>query len=139
MRSLIKILGTFAICVVMGQGMAATADAATVYTDDKPAVMVESSHPTFSIKLKSNATTGYAWYLRDYNSNLIVPVKQVYTPPEDTKIAGAAGFEIWTFRVKPEGFLVPQQAMIHLVYARSWEVEIQPTDIVFQVTMKSKS
>jgi predicted secreted protein len=34
---------------------------------------------------------------------------------------GAPGYEKWTFRVKPAGFVVPHTTNITLVYARSWE------------------
>ncbi|HLB58345.1 MAG TPA: protease inhibitor I42 family protein, partial [Gammaproteobacteria bacterium] len=50
----------------------------TVYTEDKPAIVLTSTQPEFVIKLKSNATTGYSWFLRKYDPHFVRPVKHVY-------------------------------------------------------------
>jgi len=107
------------------------------YTEDKPNVTVNSHQPTFTVKLKSNPTTGYSWFLRDYNNNLMSPVKHVFQQP-DSKLVGAGGFELWTFRMKPAGFVVPQQTMIRFIYARPWQGADNSTQVVFRVTTTTK-
>jgi inhibitor of cysteine peptidase len=112
----------------------------TPYTDDKPVVTVISSQPVFVVKLKSNPTTGYSWFLREYNSNLLEPLKHSFEASTDKKLMGAPGFELWTFRVKNAGFVVPQQTSIRFIYSRPWEVEdASAKQIVFKVTMEGTS
>ena len=105
------------------------------YTEKNLHIMVSASQPQFEIKLKSNATTGYSWFLRKYNSKLIEPVKHVYQAPQNKGIVGAPGVEVWTFRVKASGFVVPQQTIIRMVYARPWEGAEATEQLNFTVTM----
>ncbi|SRR5579883_101703 len=106
----------------------------TVFNEDKTGVPVTSENPEFTVKLKSNPSTGYSWFLREYDPALIVPVKHHYEPPADRKLMGAPGYEIWTFKVKSEGFHVPQQTVVRLVYARPWEGVDQSKQVVFRVS-----
>lgn len=96
-------------------------DEKSVYTEDKLGIMVTAGHPEFTIKLKSNKTTGYSWFLNSYDARLVQPVKASYEAPTDKKLMGAPGFEVWTFRLKPEAFTVPQQTQIRFVYVRPWD------------------
>ena len=96
--------------------------AADVYSEDKTAFIINANQPEFSIKLKSNPTTGYSWFLRSYDGNLVKPVKHAFIPPTDTKLVGAPGYEVWTFKMKPEAFEVPLQTVMRFVYARPWEM-----------------
>lgn len=116
--------------------LAAKADNAT-YSEDKTNITVTAEQPEFVLKLKSNPTTGYSWFLQEYNSSLITPVKHFFQAP--TKgLMGAPGFDFWTFRVKPQGFAVPQQTTIRMVYARAWESKDSETQIVFKVSTQGK-
>ena len=92
-----------------------------VYTDAKPVVMVSKDKVEFVIKLKSNPTTGYSWFLRDYDSKIVEPVSHVYEAPTDKKLMGAPGYELWTFKIKSAGFVVPQRTTLRFMYARPWE------------------
>jgi inhibitor of cysteine peptidase len=109
-----------------------------VYTQDKLGITVIGTKPQFVIKLKSNPTTGYSWYLRSYDTNLITPVKHEYEPPADKNLVGAGGYEIWTFHVKSTAFIVPQQTMVRFVYDRPWESVDQATQVVFKVSTQAK-
>jgi inhibitor of cysteine peptidase len=127
---------TAVICLSMGFVAYAEPEKNTIpiFTDDTPVAAISSDHPTFTIKLKSNPTTGYAWYLRDFNASLIEPVKHVFEMATDKKLIGASGYELWTFKVKPAGFVVPQQMMIRFVYARPSETADNSTLLIFKVT-----
>ncbi len=105
-----------------------------VVLQDKPAVQVTSAQPQFTLKMRSNPTTGYSWYLRDYDATMIAPVKHVFEAPTNKKLMGAPGFELWTFRVKPSGFTVPQQTLIRFIYSRPWQMNDGSAQVVFQVT-----
>lgn len=92
------------------------------FTDPSKSIIVKKSNPVFSIVLQSNPTTGYSWFLKNYDKNLVSPISRKFTAPADKKIVGAPGYETWTFRIKkPSGFVVPQVTSIILIYARPWE------------------
>ncbi len=99
-------------------------------------ILVTVKQPEFIIKLKSNPSTGYSWFLREYNANLIAPVKHTYEAGTKNLI-GSSGFELWTFRVKPAGFTVPQQTVIRMIYTRPWEGSDTSTQMVFRVTTQA--
>lgn len=104
------------------------------YGQDKLALQVSASQPKFIIKLKSNPTTGYSWFLREYDANFITPIKHEFGAPVNRKLMGASGYEYWTFRVKPLGFTVPRQTLIRFIYARPWEADDSSTQVVYQVS-----
>ena len=92
-----------------------------IYSAEKQDVVVTKDNPEFVIKLQSNPTTGYSWFLRQYDKRLITSVSHVFEPPQNKKLMGAPGAEVWTFRVNDAGFVTPQQTVITLIYARPWE------------------
>lgn len=109
-----------------------------IVTQEKPIAVVSPNKTTFEIQLKSNPTTGYSWFLRDYNNNLLEPVKHEFIAPKDKKLAGAPGMESWKFKAKPAAFLVPQETTIRFVYMRPWEQANNVTQIVFKVISHPK-
>jgi inhibitor of cysteine peptidase len=106
--------------------------AETVYNEDNTTIQVTKQNPTFTIKLKSNPTTGYTWFLREYSTKMLTPVKHNYEVPQ-TKLIGAPGYELWTFRVNQEAFIVPQMLTVRLIYARPWKSADAGTQVVFRV------
>lgn len=105
-----------------------------IYTEDKTGITATSDHPQFKIKLKSNPTTGYSWFLREYDRNLILPLRHKFEAPADKRLIGAPGYEIWTFRVKPEAFAVPQQMTIRFIYSRPWQGSEQAKSLTFRIS-----
>lgn len=104
-----------------------------LYSQDKENIIVTADHPEFTLKLEANPSTGYSWLLREYDANLIQPVKRVFKK-NDKKLLGAPGSEFWTFRVKPAGFVVPQLTTLRMVYARPWQGAESSTQLLFHVT-----
>ena len=126
-----KILsGLIAIQLAIFSGMIF---ANNIYTESKLNITVSANSPQFMIKLKSNPTTGYSWFLRKYDASLITPLEHHYVKP-DTKLIGAPGYETWTFKMKPAAFTVPHQTSIHLIYARPWQSDEKATQMVFWVS-----
>ncbi len=111
----------------------------TTYTEDKLAFSVKSDHPEFVIKLISNPTTGYSWALENVTGQLIEPVKHEIVRNPNKKLMGAPGYELWTFKAKPEAFRVPTIIKIKFFYSRPWEVDENAKPLVFQVTTQEKS
>lgn len=114
----------------------AQTDSPVVYDESKLAITVTSKQPVFVLKLVSNPTTGYVWLLKNYDKSLLVPVKHEYQAP-NTKLIGAPGFDMWTFRVKPDAFTVPQRTSILMTYARPWEADNSGKNLEFVVTTQA--
>ena len=111
---------------------------ANAYTEDKINISVTIAQPEFVIKLKSNPTTGYSWFLREYNSELISPVKHYFQAETNNKLIGAPGYEIWLFKAKPAAFNVPQISSIRFIYARPWMSSDSSTQVVFHLSTQGK-
>lgn len=111
--------------------------AVTTYDEENTSIMVTADEPQFTIKLKSNPTTGYSWFLREYDTALIEPVGHRYEAPTN-QLIGASGFEIWTFKVKPIALTVPHQTSLRMVYARPWTKTDSSTQLVFHVMTQGK-
>jgi inhibitor of cysteine peptidase len=105
-----------------------------VYTDAKPAIMLNQEKAEFVLKLKSNPATGFSWFLRDYDDRLMKPVKHRLITSSDKKLIGEPSYELWTFRMKPNAFIVPQQTLIRLTYARPWVTDNNSTQVIFVVS-----
>jgi len=104
-----------------------------IFTDPNKAIQVTRQSPRFSLTLRSNPTTGYSWFLVGYDHNLIAPVSNQFKA--DTSKVGAPGKEIWTFKVKPEAFIVPQATELTLQYFRPWVVPTNGRKLSFLVVM----
>ena len=103
------------------------------FSDFKQPIVITKNNPTFFIKLKSNPTTGFSWFLISYDHNLIEPISHKYYVP-DTKLIGAGGYEKWIFKVKSAAFLMPQVTEITMAYTRPWNLE-NYKPIIFKVVI----
>ena len=69
------------------------------------------------VTLCSNPTTGFEWELIEISDeNILQQTEQEYVAPEGTEVAGAAGQEVWTFKVLRSG-----EATITMAYGRPGE------------------
>lgn len=102
------------------------------YSESQLNISIDQKNPIFTIRLKSNPSTGYAWFLREYDHDLLIPVKHEFKHA-DKELVGAPGSEMWTFKIKPAGFIVPQQSVLRLVYARPWQGVDGSTQLIFRV------
>lgn len=106
------------------------------YNEEKLNISVTSKEPTFSLDLKSNPTTGYNWFLREYNENLIEPIKREIINNK-SKLIGASIIERWTFKIKPAGFIVPHQTTIRMIYARPFQGNEGANQLTYRVSTLS--
>lgn len=122
-----SLLRVFVICSIIFVGIARADDN---FTDPAKPVYLDSSTPNVVIKLKANPTTGYSWYLQSIDAPWLIPVSHRYVPPV-SQLAGASGYDLWTFKVDPNYKAVPFYTDIELIYTRPWQVNTSPT--VFRV------
>lgn len=106
----------------------------TIYTAQKTHITITTAQPQFIIQLKSNPTTGFSWFLKKYNPQWIQPIKHHFQAPDNPKLIGAPGYELWTFKVKPEGFTKPLQTSMIFVYQRPWEKTNPATKLTFWIS-----
>ena len=125
------LLAAILLSVVMVAQAADNKPTAQNFTDPNKAIILKPDQTTFMLKLKSNPTTGYSYFLLHYDSNIITPVSRTYHAPEKS-MPGAGGYEEWEFKAKPEAFTVPRATVITLVYAKPWEVQ-NPTSVNFKI------
>ena len=85
---------------------------------------------SFTITLPETPSTGYTWYLHDFDSALIHPVSKVY---EGTNTPGAPGTAIWTF--SPESVPVPISTTLTFSLERSFGNEPAMEHYVTQVLL----
>ena len=131
--AMIALLGLSLNCVGATINNNEDAKTVTMYNEDNTNIMVSRDHPEFTLKLKSNPTTGYSWFLREYDANLIEPIGKHYQGP-DKALIGAGGYELWNFKMKPAAFLVPHQTALRMNYARPWNKLDSGSQLVFHVT-----
>ena len=84
----------------------------------------------FTIRMESNPTTGYGWQLSKDLDNIIVLITNTFIPP-DSKLCGAGGHELWTFKAVEQG-----QTNILMKYVRPWEKDQPARTNVFMVIVK---
>lgn len=120
-------------------GCATASNKTPIFTSHKKPIIVSQQNPTFTITQQSNPTTGFSWKLISYDKNLMTFVSHKYVPPENKKLMGAPGYEVWTFTaVKPTvPYAVNQVGHIRMEYARPWTQQ-QVTKRNFVVIVKAK-
>ncbi len=111
--------GIISLAVMLTQLMGAVVLAAP--EENFPATMtVNQESKSFTLRFKSNRTTGYRWFLAKYDRHLLQPLSYSYEVPS-VAMMGASGVSVWTFQVRPAAKLVPGITTITWIYARSWE------------------
>lgn len=100
---------------------AQTSDETNTSTDTKKPIIVRSSSPIFTIRLAANATTGYQWYLVDYDPRFIKLLEQQYVNTQNKHLLGAPGISVWRFQAQQIAFIAPHATHITFEYRRAWE------------------
>ena len=97
-------------------------------------VRIPSNQNTLTLQLKANPSTGYQWFLENYNSTYFTYLGYHYLAPQsnDTagKMTGVPGMAQFTFQVNPAFHQAPLVSKIHLIYARAWNMDADATDTV---------
>lgn len=106
-----------------------------IYTDASQTITVTRKSSEFKIQLKANPTTGYTWTTKQFDQQLLTLINYHYIPPS-VQMPGAGGIAEWDFKCNAKAFVKPQSTIIHLLYARSWDVTDHPTNVEFTVKLK---
>ena len=117
------------LAVANSQGTTNMSEKTEEYLNPGEPIKVKAGQ-IFAVRMESNPTTGYGWQLSKTLDNNIVLVTNAYIPP-DSKLIGAGGHEVWTFKAIELG-----PAEISLKYVRSWEKNQPARTNVFMVIVK---
>lgn len=99
--------------------------------DTKP-IIVNAKEPHFTIRLRSNPTTGYRWYIRSYPADFISSVSHSIAKPSSTLI-GAPTQEIFEFKINRAAFKAPHHFIIRFTYLRPFEANGKTEGRAFKV------
>jgi len=84
-----------------------------------------------AVELKSNPSTGYGWYTRDLNENIIKQIPEWIFHP-DNDMLGSPGIQTLIFKGVSEG-----NTELILIYHRPWEKGVEPLE-TFTVNIDSE-
>lgn len=122
------------ILLFISQSFAAAAKKDSVIYDENNTNIELKKKKTFTIKLKSNATTGYEWdfaeMLDTTKLELVRSEYKVY--PSNKKMVGSGGEQIFKFKTKAKA---KGKTTIKLKYWRNWEKEADKV-IEFKVNIE---
>src|SRR5688572_7444374 len=92
-----------------------------IYTQDKNTITLSANQPEFTIKLKSNPTTGYMWSIKGYDKKYLLLINHRFEAPSNKNLMGAPGYEYFTFKASKQFFSKPKDTNVKFIYIRSWE------------------
>ncbi len=96
---------------------------------------VTASKPVYTLRLNSNPTTGYSWFIMSYPAQLVKIVKHQFVPP-NSKLMGAGGTSVWQFKATPLALSVPTIIPIKMIYTRPWSLSSDSTAQTFYIITK---
>jgi inhibitor of cysteine peptidase len=105
----------FTLVGLVLQPQAAVAASKVITDADKGGEVRLKAGERFELRLKSNPSTGYMWYVEGKSTPLVKLVKQTQTEAEEPG-AGRPVFQVFTFEAKRPG-----EGILMLHYVRSWE------------------
>src|SRR5579885_3392241 len=79
-----------------------------IVNDVSKPISVSQADPVIVIQLPANQTTGYQWVLANYDTKKIKWLSYRYITPH-TQLIGAGGKAEFTFKIKPNAFIVPEK------------------------------
>jgi inhibitor of cysteine peptidase len=86
---------------------------------------------TVEIKLESNPTTGYSWFLGRLEDNSIVSISgpEFIDSKKDKELVGSGGYETFVIKALSRG-----TTSIILNYKKLWEKDVDPIE-TFEITV----
>lgn len=107
--------------LALSMGSALAAKPVWHFTDPNKPIELSAKAPEFQLVLQSNMTTGFSWFLTKNNDALIQPISHRYVA-SSSKLVGAPGVELWTFKATTKAVNVPRIMSINLEYTRPWSL-----------------
>ncbi|OFZ55307.1 MAG: hypothetical protein A3D92_11255 [Bacteroidetes bacterium RIFCSPHIGHO2_02_FULL_44_7] len=112
-------LSALCLSIVVFSSQAQVPDSQPLTNTTRP-MLVKPSQGELVIRLASNGTTGYLWFLTYYDHALLTLEGHHYIAPPVSKMVGVPGVEEWHFKVSPSAFLAPQLSTVNFVHMQPW-------------------
>jgi len=100
--------------------------------------IVRSSDPEFVVRLPSNRTTGFSWFLLSDNKKNVIEAVSAKYQLSKRKMLGAPGVSVWTFNVDKDAFDVPRILHVTMMYARPWDLKNARKKVITVITLQDK-
>lgn len=110
-----KLSASIMITGFLGMAMAAN--------NNDQTIRLANNQETVDITLSANATTGYQWFVQNYDHNLLSLQNYRYAPTAQSgtkQLVGRGGTAIFTFNVDPSFYDGPQVTTVQFVYEQPW-------------------
>ena len=109
------------------------------FSDPAKAITVKAEDPRFRIRLASNPTTGYRWYLKPWSTPWLKVINQTYTPGDSGSL-GSSGSQTWEFELSAQAFNASFLLPIEFISLRSWDLKdlSAAKSTVFYVSTEAK-
>ena len=92
-----------------------------VYAADTPNnITLKAGQQTVQVTLLANATTGYQWFTKYYDHDLLHLQKYQYDPHPTGGKVGVGGTATFTFAVDANFYKAPQTTDLVFVYKQPW-------------------
>tara|TARA_R110000868_G_scaffold353876_2_gene615083 strand:- start:34641 stop:35168 length:528 start_codon:yes stop_codon:yes gene_type:complete len=92
-------------------------------------IIENSTDGIFTISLAANPTTGYQWFLEQYNDKLLNLINYSFLPNNsDKKLIGAPGKAKWLFKINSYMVKAPIMTTIKLVHKRAFDPNTEKND-----------
>ena len=89
--------------------------------DIKRVYTVTAEKPTLTVRLPSNAGTGFQWFIQEYPAHWVKVQSHQIINKGPSEMIGGATEDVWEFRIAPECFVSPQAISLKFVHQRAWE------------------
>ena len=91
------------------------------FSETKRFYTVTADNPTVTIRLPSNAGTGYQWFIQEYPTAWVKIQNHKTINNNDNGAVGGSIEDVWELRIAPECFVSPQAITLKFVHQRPWE------------------
>jgi len=126
----ICLAGILGVCSVMN-----------AYADNQTQnIRLEPEQQTLDISLPANATTGYQWFVENYDHQLLSLQNYRYTQNQAARgKVGVGGTAVFTFTVDPRFYDAPQVTTVTFVYQQPWSPGQNTSTATITVSSASSS
>ncbi len=101
-------------------------------------IQLTSQQQTVQITLPANATTGYQWYVQNYDRNLLSTQSYRYGAPTSTAL-GAGSNATFVFNIDPRFYDAPQITTLTFIYQQPWNPGKNTTSATVTISSTASS
>lgn len=101
-------------------------------------IRLTDQQQTVEVSLPANATTGYQWFIKSYDHDLLSLQGYRYTKSNSNAV-GSGGTAIFSFSVDPRFYDAPQMTTVSLAYQQPWSAAQSGSTATITISATSSS